>query len=43
MKGGKNEMFTVFKKALSIEAKKKGVYDEEHEIKYGKWYDTNKA
>jgi len=24
MKGGKNEMFTIFKKALSIDAKKKG-------------------
>ena len=30
MKGGKNEMFTIFKKALSIDAKKKGGYAEAH-------------
>ena len=40
---GKNEMFTIFKKALSIDAKNKEGYAEAHEIKYGKWYDTNKA
>ena len=41
MKGGKNEMFTIFKKALSIDAKNKGGDTEAHEIKYGEWYDTN--
>ena len=32
MKGGNKEMFKIFKKALSIDAKKKGGYAEAHEI-----------
>ena len=32
MKGGKNEMFTIFKEVLSIDAKKKGGDSEENEI-----------
>ena len=33
MKGGKKEMFTIFKEVLSIDAKKKGHDVEAHEIK----------
>ena len=40
MMDGQNEMFTIFKKDLSIDAKNKEGYAEAHEIKYGKWYDT---
>ena len=32
MKGGKNEMFTILKKPLGIDAKNKGGYFEAHEI-----------
>ena len=32
MKGGKNEMFTIFKNDMSIDAKKKGGDAEAHEI-----------
>ena len=40
MKGGNNEMFKIFKKALSIDSKKKLGYYQAHDIKYGKWHDT---
>ena len=43
MKGGKKEMFKIFKEALSIDAKNKGGDIEAHEIKYGEWYDKNKT
>ena len=43
MKGGNKEMFKIFKKALSIDAKNNGGYIEAHDIKYGKWNDTNKT
>ena len=43
MKVGKNEMFTIFKEVLSIDAKNKGGDAKMHEIKYGEWYDSNKA
>ena len=43
MKGGKKEMFKIFKKALSIDSKNKGGYSEAHYIKYGKWHDTNRT
>ena len=33
MKGGKNEMFTIFKEDLSIDSKNKGGDAEAHEIK----------
>ena len=33
MKGGNKEMFKIFKKALSIDAKNKRGYSEAHEIK----------
>ena len=40
MKGGRKEMFKIFKETLSIESKNIG--DEKvHEIKYGKWKYTN--
>ena len=42
MKGGKKEMFKIFMEVMSIDAKNKGGYSEAHEIKQGKWYDTNK-
>ena len=43
MKGERKEMFKIFKKALSIDAKNKRGDVEAHDIKYGEWYDTNKA
>ena len=43
MKGEKKEMFKIFKKALSIDAKNKGGYGKAHEIKYGKWKNTNRT
>ena len=43
MKGGNKEMFKIFKKTLSIDAKNKGGYVEAHEMKKVKWYDTNNA
>ena len=43
MKGGNKEMFKIFKKAMSIDAKKKGGYDEAHEINQDKCHDTNKV
>ena len=33
MKGGKNEMFTIFKEFMGIDANNKGGDSEEHEIK----------
>ena len=33
MKGGKNEMFTIIKEVLSIDANNKGGYSESYEIK----------
>ena len=41
MKGGKKEMFKIFKEVLNIEAKNKGGDVEAHDINYGKWHDTN--
>ena len=43
MKRGKKEMFKIFKKALSIDAKNKGGYVKAHDIKYDKWKDTNRT
>ena len=43
MKGGRKEMFKIFKEALSIDAKKKEGDAEAQEIKYGKWNDTNRT
>ena len=36
-------MFKIFKEALSIDAKNKGGDEKAHEIKYGKWKDTNRT
>ena len=43
MKGGNNQMFKIFKKALSIDAKNKGGDAKAQQINYGEWYETNKA
>ena len=43
MKGGKNEMFTIFKKALSIDAKNKAGDAKAHQMNYGKWKHTNRT
>ena len=43
MKGGKKEMFQILKEALSIDATKKRGYEKSHEMKYGKWKDTNRT
>ena len=43
MKGGRKEMLKIFKEDLMIDAKNKGGDAEEHEIKYGKSYDTHKT
>ena len=39
--GGNNEMFTIFKEVLSIDAKKKGGDEKSHDINYCEWYETN--
>ena len=41
MKGGRKEMFEIFKEALRIDAKNRGGDVKVHEIKYGKWQETN--
>ena len=41
MKGGKKEMFKIFKEDLRIDAKIMRGDVKAHEIKYGKWKDTN--
>ena len=41
MKGGRKEMFEIFKESLSFDSKNKG--GEAHKIKYGEWYDTNRT
>ena len=43
MKGGRKEMFKIFKEALRIDAKNKGGDAKAHEIKYGKCKDTNRT
>ena len=43
MKGGRKEMFKIFKEALRIDAKNKGGVVEAHGIKYGKWKDTKRT
>ena len=35
-------MFKIFKGALMIDAKNKGGDEKSHDIKYGKWKDTNR-
>ena len=40
MKGGRKD---IFKEALSIDAKSKGGDETAHDIKYGKWHDTNRT
>ena len=42
MKGGRKEMFKIFKEDSSIDGKIKGRDEKAHEIKYGKWKDTNR-
>ena len=43
MKGGKKDMFKIFKEALSIDAKNKGGDAEAHAINYAEWYDKIKT
>ena len=43
MKGGKKEMLKIFKESLSIDAKNKEGDAKAHDIKYGKWHDTNRT
>ena len=43
MKGGRKEMFKIFKEALRIDSNNKGGDEEVHEIKYGKWKDSNRT
>ena len=41
MKGGRKDMFKIFKEAPRIDDKNKEGDEKEHEIKYGKWKGTN--
>ena len=43
MKGGNKEMLKIFKEDLSIDAKNKGGDVKAHDIKNGKWHDTNRT
>ena len=43
MKGGRKEMFKIFKEVLRINSKNEGGFAEVHGIKYGKWKDTNRT
>ena len=43
MKGGRKEMFKIFKEAMMIDAKNKEGDKKSHEIKYGKWKKTNRT
>ena len=42
-KGGRKEMFKIFKEDLSIYAKNRGGDEKQHEIKYGKWKYTSRT